>query len=268
MMIWNGRDKKIAYGMRTLVMGIVNLTPDSFSDGGQFDSADSAVEYALQLVGDGADILDLGAQSTRPAYTEITPQEEWERLAPVLTKLRALTDAPISVDTYFPFVAAKALAAGADIINDVSGNCAADMAALVREYGAGWVLMHSHEGGADEAKQFFEKCITDCNYCGIASSQLCFDPGIGFGKTLQQNIRLLARVKDYKIQGYPLLLGFSRKRVIGAISQQEIPKERLYGNIAADTAAIFGGADILRLHDVKHEIQGIRAADALKSSGK
>lgn len=264
MMIWRCRNKKIAYGERTLVMGIVNLTPDSFSDGGQFADTDSAVQYTLQLLQDGADILDLGAQSTRPGYTEVSEQEEWQRLEAVLTKLRALTDAPISVDTYFPAVAEKALEAGADIINDVSGKLQPKMAALIKEYGAGWVIMHASEGNAEDIKLFFEKCITDCNHFSISPAQFCFDPGIGFGKTMQQNTKLLARVKEYKLENYPLLLGFSRKRVIGAISAQEEPKERLYGNLAADTAVIFGGADILRLHDVKHEIQGIKAADELK----
>ncbi len=263
-MMWQARDKKIAYGQRTLVMGIVNLTPDSFSDGGRFDSADSAVAYALQLVSDGADILDLGAQSTRPGYTEITPEEEWQRLAPVLTALRKQTDVPLSVDTYFPFVAEKALAAGADIINDVSGKKSEAMAAVIRAYHAGWVMLFGGDGAAEEAKQFFTDCIIFCQKNGIALSQLCFDPGIGFGKTREQDIALIANPSAYKIQGVPLLLGFSRKRVIGVLSGEDNPSERLLGNCAAGTAAILNGADILRLHDVKHEIQAIRAADALK----
>lgn len=245
-------------------MGIVNVTPDSFSDGGSYFNADSAVEHALRLEKEGADIIDLGAQSTRPNYCEITPEEEWERLEGVISALRGKTALPISVDTYFPFVAKKALEAGADIINDVSGTLNDDMAQLVKNSGAGWVIMHSGSGSVNEVKAFFDKAEEFCTENGIKKEQLCFDMGIGFGKSYEQNLELIANVKAYKKSGYPLLLGVSRKRVIGASSKQDNPKERVYGNIAADTAAILGGANIIRLHDVKNEIQGIRTADEIK----
>ena len=240
-------------------MGIVNVTPDSFSDGGDYTDTKTAVNHALSLIEDGADIIDLGAQSTRPGYSEISPQEEWERLESVLKKLRALTDVPISVDTYFPYVAERAVENGADIINDVSGSLDEKMAEIIKKSGAGWVVMHNGAGGVKEIKEFFEKSITICN-----KNQLCFDMGIGFGKTYEQNLELIANVKEYKIEGIPLLLGVSRKRVIGASSGEEIPKNRTYGNIAADTAAILGGVDIIRLHDVKNEIKGVRTADEIK----
>ncbi len=240
-------------------MGIVNITPDSFSDGGQFFNSDSAVKHALQLIADGADIIDLGAQSTRPGYDEISPEEEWKRLESVLTSLRKETEKPISVDTYYPSVAEKAIEAGADIINDVGGRCSKETARLINSSGAGWIVMHNGAGGVKEVKEFFNKNITICN-----KNQLCFDMGIGFGKTYEENLELLANVKKYKIDGVPLLLGTSRKRVIGAASGEKKPEKRTLGNIAADTAAILGGVDIIRLHDVKNEIKGIRTADEIK----
>ncbi len=258
-MIWKCRDKKIEYGKRTLLMGIVNITPDSFSDGGKHFDTGGAVKHALELIEDGADIIDLGAQSTRPDYTEIPQEEEWARLEGVLKKLRPLTDKPISVDTYFPFVAKKALENGADIINDVSGRTETEMAELIKESGAGWVITHNGAGGADEVKRFFEKAITVCN-----KNQLCLDMGIGFGKSYEENLELIANVNKYKVNGVPLLLGVSRKRVIGTASGEEKPEKRVYGNIAADTAAILGGADIIRVHDVKNEIKGVRTADEIK----
>ncbi|MBR7060906.1 MAG: dihydropteroate synthase, partial [Eubacterium sp.] len=209
-MIWICRDKKIEYGKRTLIMGIINITPDSFSDGGKYLNSENAVFHALELIKDGADIIDLGAQSTRPGYDEISPEEEWRRLEPVLTQLRKLTDKPVSVDTYFPSVAEKAIALGADIINDVSGKCSKETVELINKSGAGWIVMHNGAGGVETVKEFFNKNITICN-----KNQLCFDMGIGFGKTYEQNLELISNVKKYKPDGVPLLLGVSRKRVIG-----------------------------------------------------
>lgn len=241
-------------------MGIVNITPDSFSDGGSFKSSEDAVNHALKLLGDGADIIDLGAQSTRPGYTEIPPEEEWKRLEPVLKELRKKTDAPLSVDTYFPFVAEKALKNGADIINDISGNINSETETLCERYGAGIIIMHNGAGGVKEINEFFDKVITDCNI----KEQLCLDMGIGFGKSYEENLELIANVDKYKKEGFPLLLGTSRKRVIGAASGEENPEKRVFGNIAADTAAILKGVDIIRLHDVKNEIKGVRTADEIK----
>lgn len=263
-MIWKCKDKNIEYGSKILVMGIVNVTPDSFSDGGKWYGADNAVNHALQLVDDGADILDFGAQSTRPGYTEISPEEEWSRLERVLSRVREKIDIPISVDTYFPQVAQKAIDAGADIINDVSGVFNEDIAQIVKDTGCGWVIMHNGSGGCKEVKTFFEDITEKCRRFSIESNQLCLDMGIGFGKDYEQNLELIANVPDYKIQGYPLLLGTSRKRVIGTSSGQSDPAQRVYGNIAADTTAILGGTDIIRIHDVKNEKQGILTAQELK----
>lgn len=265
-MIWNCRDKKTECAKRTLIMGIVNVTPDSFSDGGRWFEPEKAVEHALQLIADGADIIDLGAQSTRPGYTQISPQEELSRLEPVLTELRAKTDVPISVDTYFPVVASRVLELGADIINDVSGVVGAEMADVVKKYGAGWIIMHNGDGGIKEVKAFFENSLSECKKLGIPKSRICLDMGIGFGKTRAQDRELIANVEKYRIKDVPLLLGTSRKRVIGEGSNQKEPLKRIYGNISADTAAILGGVNIIRLHDVKNEIQGILMAQALKGA--
>lgn len=263
-MIWNCRNKKIEYGKKVLVMGIVNVTPDSFSDGGDHFSVKDAVECAVQLECDGADIIDIGAQSTRPGHTPVSDIEEWARLEPVLEALQGQINAPVSVDTYYPYVAEKALEKGVDIINDVSGIISPDMAEIVKKHRAGWILMHNGAGTPNDIKEFFEKSVKECEKLGVDKSQLCLDMGIGFGKNYEENMILLTHVSDYKLNGYPLLLGTSRKRVIGQGSEQEIPKERIYGNIAADTAAIFGGADIIRVHDVKNEKQGILMAQNMK----
>lgn len=247
-----------------IIMGIVNVTPDSFSDGGEHFCAQNAVNYALSLIDDGADIIDLGAQSTRPGYTEIPPSEEIKRLSGVISALKSKTDVPVSVDTYFPEVAEFALKNGADIINDVSGVWNTAMAQIVKNYGAGWVIMHNGAGSVDEVGAFFAEMAQKCAEFGIKKEQICFDMGIGFGKSYEQNLELIANIKEYRLPDYPILLGVSRKRVIGASSGQQNPAERIYGNIAADTAAIMGGVDIIRLHDVKNEKQGILTAKELQ----
>lgn len=263
-MIWQCKDKQINYGDKVLIMGIVNVTPDSFSDGGSYFDSQNAVNHALQLVAHGADIIDLGAQSTRPDYQEITPQEEWARLEPVIKALRSQTDAPISVDTYFPFVAENALKNGVDIINDVSGKVGRNMAEIVKESRCGWILMHNGGGNCSDVADFFNSALKECELLGINKEQLCFDMGIGFGKSYEENLSLIANVKDYKPKDIPLLLGTSRKRVIGTASGQPDATQRIYGNISADTVAILGGVDIIRIHDVKNEKQGIYTAQELK----
>ena len=263
-MIWKCRDKKIEYGNKTLLMGIVNITPDSFSDGGKFFESEKAVERALKLIDDGADIIDLGAQSTRPGYQEISPKEEWGRLESVLISLREKTEIPISVDTYYPYVAEKAVLKGADIVNDISGNISDEMAQIIKKTGAGWVLTHNAAGSVEEVSSFFKASAKKISVLGINKNQICFDMGIGFGKSYEQNLELIANIKEYKPEGYPLLIGLSRKRVIRDASAQQDPEKRIYGNIAAHTVAGLGNADIIRLHDIENEKQGIRTARELK----
>lgn len=263
-MIWNCRDKKIEYGKKVIIMGIVNITPDSFSDGGEHFLPEDAVKCALELQDDGADIIDIGAQSTRPGHTPVSSDEEWNRLEPVLKALNGKISVPVSVDTYYPEVAEKALKSGVDIINDVSGIISQKMAKIVKNTRCGWIIMHNGAGSPADVKTFFENAVKACENSGINKSQLCFDMGIGFGKDYDENMTLLANAADYKIDGFPLLLGTSRKRVIGTGSNQPDPKQRIYGNIAADTAAVLGGVDIIRVHDVKNEKQGILMARNMK----
>lgn len=263
-MIWKCKEKEIEYGKDILIMGIVNVTPDSFSDGGDHFKCEDAVKGALKLVEDGADIIDIGAQSTRPGHIPVSDKEEWQRLKPVLKALNGKISVPVSIDTYYPFVAEKSLENGADIINDVSGVINPKMAKIVKSSGCGWVIMHNGHATPDDIKSFFENSIDECEKYGIDKSQICLDMGIGFNKDYEENLKLLTSVDYYKFDGCPLLLGTSRKRVIGQGSRQESPKERVYGNIAADTVAIMQGADIIRIHDVLNEKQGIYMAQALR----
>ena len=265
-MIWKCKNKEIEYGKDVLIMGIVNVTPDSFSDGGDHFLPDAAVKCAHELIEDGADIIDIGAQSTRPGHIPVSDREEWERLEPVLKALNGKISVPVSIDTYYPYVAEKSLSLGADIINDVSGVINPDMAKIIKESGAGWVIMHNGAGSAEDIKSFFEASLTECDRLNVEKSQICLDMGIGFGKNYKENLELLTKIDYYKVEGLPLLLATSRKRVIGEGSRQSEPKKRTYGNIAADTVAVMQGVDIIRLHDVLHEKQGIYMAQALRDA--
>lgn len=260
--MWKCGSKSIEYGKKTLIMAIINATPDSFSDGGEALESEAALKRALEAEEHGADIIDIGAQSTRPGFKPVSAEEEWQRLEKPLRLIRKSTALPVSVDTFYPEVARRAAQSGADIINDVSGILTPQKVQALG--GLGLVITFSAAGGAKEAARFFEKAVAEAKGLGIKKEQLCLDPGIGFSKSRAQDLELIARAGECKAADLPLLLGFSRKRVIGKYSHQSEPKKRVYGNIAADTAAIFAGADILRLHDVKSEIQGVLLADALK----
>lgn len=262
--VWICKGKKIEYGKKTLIMGIVNVTPDSFSDGGDNFVPERALETAVKMERLGADIIDFGAQSTRPNHTPIGEKEEWARLEGVLAEAEQKLNVPVSVDTFYPFVTERALRHGAHIVNDVSGVINPEMGAVVRNFGAGWVVMHNGAGDVNEVREFFKKSAQEIEALGINKSQICFDMGVGFGKTREEDARLIANVEKYKPQGYPLLLGTSRKRVIKEGSGIEEPKKRTPANISADAVAIFGGVDIIRLHDVETERHGIHMADYLK----
>lgn len=265
-MIWKCKNYEIEYGKKILIMGIVNVTPDSFSDGGDNFNPENAVKTAMLMEQQGADIIDIGAQSTRPGHIPVSAEEEWKRLEPVLSQVKDKINIPVSVDTYYPYVAEKAIECGVSIINDVSGVISPEMAEIVKKSGSGWIIMHNGSGDVEEIKEFFEKSALNVKKAGINENQICFDMGIGFGKTRKQDMSLISNISHYKKNGFPLLLGTSRKRVIKEGTGQENPKMRIYGNIAADTAAIFGGVDIIRFHDIENEIQGIRMAEALKNS--
>jgi len=274
MATFEGRHFSFALGRRTLVMGSLNLTPDSFSDGGLYTDVPAALARARQIAAEGADILDVGGESTRPGHVPVSPEEELARLLPVLEGLAGFP-IPVSVDTYHPEVARAALAAGAAIVNDVGGTLSPEMAAVVREAGAGWIVMHTGGGDASHpaeypegdvvtaVRHFFEESLAKAAARGIQASSLCFDPGIGFGKSHEENLRLLREVAAYRLPENALLVGASRKRVVGIASGETDPKKRLAGTLAAHTAAIAGGADILRVHDVAASVQAARMADAI-----
>lgn len=254
--------------VRTYIMGIVNVTPDSFSDGGDYTRPEQALAHARKMIREGADILDIGGQSTRPGYTEISPGQEWGRLSPVLRALERETDAVISVDTYYPEVAKKALELGVHIINDVSG-FGPEMVRVVKDSGCGCIVMHPGDGESGDicrrVRLFFETRLREMTDAGIAAERICFDPGIGFGKTQEENLKLIAETAKLKLPESCYLLAASRKRVIGTACGNPPFKERLYGTLAAHTVGVMGGADMLRVHDVAAAVQAARMADEIRS---
>lgn len=266
MQIFKASDKKLILD-RTYVMGILNVTPDSFSDGGKYLDTEKAVQHGQYMVEWGADIIDIGAQSTRPGYTEISPEEEWDRLEPVLEQLLSTTQSVISVDTYFPYVAKKAIEMGAHIINDVSG-FGSDMLEAVKSTDCGIVVMHpkgsENSDILNDIRDFFEMKLQNMMEAGIDKERICFDPGVGFGKTYEENLRIIGNTDKLKVDGCPYLLAASRKRVIGTASGEPDAGDRMAGTIAAHTIGIMGGADIIRVHDIKEAVQAARTADSVK----
>lgn len=260
-------------GEKTYIMGILNITPDSFSDGGLWNEPRKAAEHARRMVEEGADIIDIGAQSTRPGHMEISAEQEIERLGALFEVLGDL-EVPVSVDTYYPKAARFALKMGAAIINDVSGIFNEEMAGAVREYGAGWVIMHTGGGSADvvpvykegvvkSVKSFFEDTLFKCAAFGIDLSHVCLDPGIGFGKTYEDNLELIRRMNELKTPENALLAAASRKRVVGTATGVEKAGDRLIGTIAAHCACMAGGADIIRVHDVARSAESAKMSDAI-----
>lgn len=261
------REGSLLLGSRTYVMGIINVTPDSFSDGGVNFMPEDAVKTAIQMEKDGADILDIGAQSTRPGCTKITEEEEWSRLSKVLPLILKSVHIPISVDTFYPTVAERALELGCHIINDVSGVVCPKMADVVKKYSAGWVLMHSgseSENVCQKVRKKLENMLDTAVSLGVGREYICLDPGIGFGKTAEDNFKLIMGTGSVKVPDNAYLLGASRKRFIGEAAGDEIPfNERDSGTIAAHTIGLLGGADILRVHNVAAAVQGARVADKI-----
>lgn len=249
------RGKNLIWGQKTLIMGILNVTPDSFSDGGKFDNIENALKQAEKMVADGADMLDIGGESTRPGYGGISAEEEWARLEPVLKALIPVSPVPISIDTQKAAVAAKSLRLGAHIINDIWGlQKDPEMARVIAEYQAPVVIMHNqdhteYKNMMGEILSFLERSIEMALDCGLTQNQIIVDPGIGFGKTPEQNMEVLSRMEEFKSLGCPLLLGVSRKSVIGRTLNLPVD-QRLEPTIALGTLGIVAGADILRVHDV------------------
>ena len=273
-MIFRARQFEFVFPRPALVMGIVNVTPDSFSDGGKFPDADAAVAHALKLIAEGADILDVGGESTRPGAEPVGEAEELRRVIPVIEKLSPQIKIPISVDTSKPAVARAALAAGASIVNDVAA-ARADLAMwrFVADYRAGYVVMHAPPPGRENPADadvvravggfFSERLETLLNAGGIPAEQVLLDPGIGFGKTPEQNLQLLAGLRSLTKWRRPLLVGASRKSFIGKVLGAEV-QNRLPASLACAALAAADAA-VIRAHDVAATVQAVRMAEVIYS---
>ena len=280
---WNTGKRTLELGKRTLIMGIVNVTPDSFSDGGLYLDSEKAAAHALQLLDDGADIIDVGGESTRPgsSASAVSAEEELRRVLPVITEIKKQRpDSLISVNTYKASVARAAINAGAEIVNDVSGlRWDPQMKKTIAELKCGAVLMHMR-GRPEEwrtlpppgdivlqVKRELRDWVEGAVLAGVRRERIAVDPGFGFGKNFEQNYPLLARFQEMQSLGLPLLVGTSRKSFLGRALAKDgkdaAPAERLYGNLAAHTALILKGAHILRTHDVKPAVDAARVTDAI-----
>jgi dihydropteroate synthase len=259
---------------RPLVMGIVNVTPDSFSDGGQFVDPAAAIAHGLALVEQGAELLDIGGESTRPGATPVSEAEEARRVLPVIRELARQTRVPISVDTQKPAVARAAIEAGASIVNDIAANRTDDeMWRVVAGLEAGYICMHMlgepqtmqsaprYQNVAAEVSRFFAGRLERLAACGIAADRVVLDPGIGFGKTVEHNLQLLARLGTLGAFNRPVMLGVSRKSFLGKIVNAA-PHERLPGSLACACLAL-PNAQIVRAHDVRETVQAVRVAEAI-----
>lgn len=268
------RDQRLLLD-RTLLMGVVNVTPDSFSDGGQFLDAAQAVEHAKRLIEEGADILDVGAESSRPGSDPVSDDEEWARLEPVLDAVLSSTGVPVSVDTYKAATARRALERGAHMINDITGLTDPALTELVASYGVPAVIMHMkgrpktmqddvhYDDVVAEVKSFLAGRAQRAVQAGV--SQVILDPGIGFGKTAGHNLQILRRLSEFAELPYPLLVGPSRKSFLGSLTGAAVG-ERLEATLAAVTAAVLGGANIVRVHDVKQCRQAVLVAEAIRGA--
>lgn len=261
---------------RTLVMGVLNVTPDSFYDGGRHSSTETAIRHARQLIAEGADILDIGGESTRPGSEPVPSEEELSRVIPVIEAIASESDIAISIDTFKSTTAREALRAGAHIVNDISGmRFDPQMLDVAAQTGAGVVLMHiqgtpktmqqnpHYEDVVQEVKEYLAGCAELARQAGIPAKHIWVDPGIGFGKTPEHNLQLLRNLSELRSLGYPLLVGTSRKSFIGKILGDLPPEERLEGTLATLALAVREGADIVRVHDVRAAVRAVRVADAV-----
>lgn len=256
-------------GTKTYIMGILNVTPDSFSDGGKFNELDAAVDHAKEMLGQGADIIDIGAESTRPGSKEVPADEELKRLLPIIERLVKEVDAPISVDTYKASVADECLKNGAHMINDVWGlQRDKDMAGVIAKHNVPVTIMHNQIGTEyesdimEEIFKFLRNSINIALEAGIKPENIILDPGIGFGKTPGQNMEVMDRLDELNYLGYPVLLGTSRKSMIGQIL--DLPsEERVEGTVATSVMGTIKGVDIVRVHDVVENYRALKVTDAI-----
>lgn len=273
------RGKILDLGARTHIMGILNVTPDSFSDGGRYARPDQALARAREMAAAGADIIDIGGESTRPGAEPVPEDEELRRTVPLIERLAAELAVPISIDTYKSSVARKALEAGASIVNDISGlRFSPDMARVAAEYGAAVVIMHIkgtpknmqqnpvYADVVDEVRQYLEEGVELAVKGGVDRERIMIDPGIGFGKNLGHNLEILNRLDEFKGAGRPVVLGTSRKKFIGTVLDIPVPEDRGYGTAATVALGIARGAAIVRVHDVADMAQVARMTDAIVKS--
>jgi dihydropteroate synthase len=274
--LWKIAGRKLDLSRRGMIMGVLNVTPDSFSDGGEHFSTEKAVAHALQMVAQGAQIVDLGGESTRPGAEPIAEEEEVNRVLPVIGKLRGQTDVFVSIDTSKAAVARAALDAGASIVNDVTGGRGdAEMMPLVARHGAGFIIMHmqgtpqtmqsapTYVDVVSEVADFFRQQYARALECGIDAMAIAFDPGIGFGKTLEHNLELLGNLERLRLDDRPLVVGASRKSFLSKLIGSSNMSDRLFPTVAITALLRSRGAEIFRVHDVKENVAALRAAEAI-----
>ena len=272
-MIFSGKDFSFDLGKKTYVIGILNVTKDSFADGGKYNSPEKAKEHTKEMLLQGADIVDIGAQSTRPGSVLMSCQEELNIIKQYLPYLANEFDCVFSVDTFYPEVAEYALNNGVSIINDVSGKFNEEMAKLVLKYNCGWIITHTGGGNAEfvptyktsvteDVITFFDNVLDKCNQLQIPHNRMMLDIGIGFGKNYEQNIEVIKNIKKIKRQNVALLTALSLKRVVGTATNSD-KDDRLYGTISANALAIAGGTDFIRVHNVKEAVLGAKMTDAV-----
>lgn len=261
------------FGKHTYVMGILNVTPDSFSDGGRFNDIDRALKHTEELVNDGADIIDVGGESTRPNYTQISDSEEIERVVPVIEKIKQNFDIPVSIDTYKSAVASAAVSAGADMINDIWGlKYDGNMAKVISESGATCCLMHNRKNAqynsfVDDVLNDLRESVEIAKRAGIQKDKIVLDPGIGFAKSYKENLIMTNNLERMNEIGYPVLLGTSRKSMIGLTL--DLPSDqRLEGTIATTVMAVIKGCMFVRVHDVLENKRAIMMTEAIINSSK
>jgi dihydropteroate synthase len=273
------RKRTLTLGKRTLLMGVLNVTPDSFSDGGLFFDKEKAISHGLRLVEEGADIIDIGGESTKPGSKPLELEEELRRVIPVIKSISAEVDVPISIDTYKSTVAQKAIEAGAEIINDISGlNFDPSLAKVASKEDTPLVLMHirgtpetmqknvHYDSLFSEILQYLKDSIQRAESAGLDPRQIIVDPGIGFGKTVEDNLLIIKNLNEFRILGKPILLGTSRKSFIGKILNAEVG-ERLEGTLSSITVGVLNGANIIRCHDALQAKRAIAVADAIRLAG-
>lgn len=253
---------------KTYIMGILNVTPDSFSDGGSYQSVDKALKHVGEMIAEGAHIIDIGGESTRPGYTQISDEEEIERVVPIIEAIKTNYEIPVSVDTYKSKVAVAAIVAGADLINDIWGlKYDEDMAQVIADAGVACCLMHNR---ADtnygdficDVKADLRETLAIAGRAGISSDKIILDPGVGFAKSYEQNMEVIRRIGEWKELGYPVLLGTSRKSVIGLTLDLPV-EERLEGTLVTTVMAVLGGCSFVRVHDIKANARAIQMAEAI-----